>query len=104
MGMDISSAYCNECKEQRKIERKGTSHLLHFLIMVILGMLTMGVGAIVWLFVWIMASMKFGGWRCSSCGSKNVDIFGNKYFYHVIVLVFVGLFLFLMIKNMGGTP
>jgi len=42
------------------IRRKGTNHVLHLLLTV----LTAGL----WLIVWILVSIKIGGWRCSQCG------------------------------------
>lgn len=56
--------FCKQCKENRVIFRKGTNHVLHL----ILTILTSGI----WLLVWIVMSIKFGGWRCTICGSSEI--------------------------------
>jgi hypothetical protein len=63
MGMQYKSGFCKQCGEQRKVERKGTNHILHL----ILSVLTVGV----WVIIWIGTSIKFGGWRCGTCGSTQ---------------------------------
>ena len=65
MAMQYKSGYCKQCKDQRKVERKGTNHILHLL----LSILTAGI----WLIVWIGIAIKFGGWRCERCGSTKVS-------------------------------
>lgn len=62
MGTKVKSGFCKQCNERRKIERERPSHLLHL----ILTILTFGI----WLIVWIGVSIKFGGWRCATCGAK----------------------------------
>lgn len=44
------------------VTRPATNHLLHFFIT----FLTCGL----WLVVWILASIKIGGWRCTRCGLR----------------------------------
>lgn len=73
MGLEYSSGFCEVCNSQKKIGRKTPNHLLHFLIAVFLGIFTAGIGAIFWIFIWILVSIRFGGWYCSSCGSKKVN-------------------------------
>lgn len=58
------SGFCKQCKKRVVVFRAGTSHVLHL----ILSIVTAGI----WLFVWLLASMKIGGWRCADCGSKEV--------------------------------
>jgi len=68
-----ASGYCDDCKKQVMIKRKGTSHILHLLITVVLGVITapfFAIGAILWLGVWFLSSVKIGGWRCTQCGRK----------------------------------
>ncbi|MFK5937704.1 MAG: hypothetical protein QM497_04815 [Sulfurimonas sp.] len=72
MGLEYNNGYCGICKETRKIERKTPNHVLHFLITTVLGIFTMGIGALIWIFIWIGVSIRFGGWRCSTCGSSSV--------------------------------
>jgi len=64
MGINYTSGFCKSCEERRKLFRKGSNHVLHL----ILTLLTVGLWAIVWLGV----SIKFGGWRCDTCGSSAV--------------------------------
>ncbi len=72
MAQEYTAGYCNNCQADRKLERKATNHILHFFITVVLGIYTAGIGAVIWIAVWILSSIKFGGWRCSACGSTNV--------------------------------
>lgn len=64
MATQYKSGFCSRCKDQRKVGRKGTSHVLHLLLSIV----TMGL----WLIIWIGTSIKFGGWRCETCGSTSV--------------------------------
>ncbi|MBN1588015.1 MAG: hypothetical protein JW888_00705 [Pirellulales bacterium] len=58
--MDQSHKYCKKCQEQSLHARPGTNHLLHaFLTFFLCGF---------WLPVWILASIRIGGWRCQTCG------------------------------------
>ena len=68
MGMEYKSGFCKKCEQQRKVERPKTNHILHLLLSVI----TAGI----WLIIWIGVSIKFGGWRCETCGSKKVKSVG----------------------------
>lgn len=68
MSQQYSSGHCAQCQEVRKLERKGTNHLLHFFI----SLFTAGL----WLIVWIGTAIKFGGWRCSTCGTTSVKKLG----------------------------
>ncbi|MCP4076353.1 MAG: hypothetical protein GY744_09230 [Gammaproteobacteria bacterium] len=63
--MEYKSGYCKNCKENRKVERADTNHILHLLLSII----TAGL----WLIVWLLISVKIGGWRCSTCGSKKIS-------------------------------
>lgn len=64
MAEDKKQAYCQECGENVLVTRKGTNHILHF----ILSVLTLGV----WIPIWILSAIKVGGWRCNRCGSKKI--------------------------------
>jgi hypothetical protein len=72
MSNELSSGHCNECNTNRRLERKSTNHILHLFITIILGVFTNGIGSIVWIFVWILCSIKIAGWQCSICGSTKV--------------------------------
>lgn len=64
MSEDKAQKYCRGCGTNVLVIRKGTNHVLHFLLSVC----TLGL----WLFVWFGASIKFGGWRCTRCGGKRL--------------------------------
>lgn len=64
MPVQERSGFCKSCSKQVLVRRKGTSHLVHF----IFTLLTGGI----WLIVWILASIKIGGWRCTQCGSASI--------------------------------
>lgn len=65
MAEEKKSGFCQQCNKQSVVFRKGTSHILHLLLTV----LTAGL----WLIVWIGSAIKFGGWRCTQCGSKQIS-------------------------------
>lgn len=63
MAADQTSKYCSNCEKQTLWARPGTNHILHLLLTV----LVCGF----WLPVWVMASIRIGGWRCQTCGGKD---------------------------------
>lgn len=67
MFYDETSKFCDYCNKQVLARRKGTNHILHFLLTVF----TLGF----WLIIWFLSSIKIGGWRCSLCGKK---VYRNK--------------------------
>jgi len=58
-----NTGYCKICEKQVMIKRKGTNHVLHLLLSIV----TAGF----WIIIWILCSIKIGGWRCSACGCKT---------------------------------
>ncbi len=64
MSMQYKGGQCLNCGGPRKVERKGTNHILHLLLSVF----TFGF----WVIIWVLVAIKFGGWRCSTCGSTKV--------------------------------
>lgn len=54
--------FCRLCGKQTLAVRPGTNHVLHLLLSIV----TLGI----WLPVWLGLSIKFGGWKCSQCGSR----------------------------------
>ncbi len=58
-----STGFCKSCHKQVRIIRPGTNHVLHLL----LTLCTFGL----WVFVWILVSIKIGGWRCAQCGMRT---------------------------------
>lgn len=70
MGVEQSQRFCDHCNEYVLAVRKGTNHILHLLLSIITGG--------VWIIVWILVSVKMGGWRCSKCGSPVYKLFTTK--------------------------
>jgi hypothetical protein len=62
MGYEETSKFCGYCNRQVLARRQGTNHILHLLLTIVTGGL--------WLIIWILISVKIGGWRCSSCGQQ----------------------------------
>ena len=73
MSVEKTQKYCKACEKNVLAERKGTNHILHFLITVVLGIFTMGIGAVIWIIIWILLTIKIGGWKCSQCGSSKLS-------------------------------
>jgi hypothetical protein len=65
MAEEKKGGFCKSCEKQVVVFRKGTNHILHLL----LTLFTFGL----WLIVWFGSSVKFGGWRCTQCGSPKVN-------------------------------
>jgi hypothetical protein len=63
MSMDQRSKFCPVCNRQTMWARPGTNHILHLLITCLL--------CGFWIPVWIMASLRVGGWCCQTCGSRG---------------------------------
>lgn len=55
-----ATGFCKACNRQVMIRRKGTNHVLHLLLTLV----TLGL----WVIIWLLMSIKIGGWRCSECG------------------------------------
>ncbi len=62
MSDEKTSKFCATCNRQSLAVRKGTNHILHLLISCV----TFGL----WIPVWVLTSIKIGGWRCNVCGMK----------------------------------
>lgn len=65
MAEDKKGGYCDNCEKSVVVFRKGTNHILHLLMSVV----TAGF----WLIIWVLSAIKFGGWRCTECGSTRVS-------------------------------
>ena len=63
--MDQKSKFCSQCQKSTLWARAGTNHVLHML----LSLATCGL----WLPIWILASVRIGGWRCQSCGHDGFE-------------------------------
>ena len=62
IGTDEIIGYCDCCGSTEKFYRSGVSHWVH----IIMCFLTMGLSLIIWL----LYSVRIGGWRCQRCGSR----------------------------------
>ncbi|MDC0932430.1 hypothetical protein OAR97_01150 [Arcobacteraceae bacterium] len=71
MSLEYRTGFCSDCDADRKLERKKPNHILHFLITVVLGIFTYGIGSVVWMGVWFLIAVKFNSWTCATCGNKN---------------------------------
>jgi hypothetical protein len=60
MAMDQTSKFCRRCNKHTLHARPGTNHLAHALVTLFL--------CGFWLPIWILASLKIGGWKCQTCG------------------------------------
>jgi DNA-directed RNA polymerase subunit RPC12/RpoP len=56
--------YCMKCEKNVLSKREGTNHTFHLIATVVTGGL--------WALVWLFRSFKYGGWRCPSCGTKDL--------------------------------
>ena|GEM_PF-719304 len=90
--MAQTSKFCPTCNRQTLWARPATNHILHLLLTVFL--------CFTWLPIWILASIKIGGWRCQGCGYGGS--FASRFVMPVIgvVLMLVG---FRMVSTMIGT-
>lgn len=61
MPFQESSGFCKSCDRNVLVRRASTNHILHLLLTLV----TFGF----WIIVWLLASVRIGGWRCTSCGS-----------------------------------
>lgn len=64
MSEQHKSGFCERCQKQGVVFRKRPNHILHL----ILSVLTGGI----WIIVWLLLSLKVGGWRCAACGSEKI--------------------------------
>ena len=71
MSLEYRTGFCPDCDADRKLERKKPNHILHFLITVVLGIFTYGIGSIIWMGIWFLIAVKFNSWTCATCGNKN---------------------------------
>ena len=73
MSLEYSMGYCPDCDSDKKLERKKTNHILHFLITIALGVFTYGIGSAIWMVVWFFISTKVNTWTCHTCENSNVQ-------------------------------
>jgi hypothetical protein len=71
VSLEYRTGFCPDCDADRKLERKKPNHILHFLITVVLGIFTYGIGSIIWMGIWFLIAVKFNSWTCATCGNKN---------------------------------
>jgi len=65
MADEQTQKFCPNCQRNVVAQRPKTNHILHFLITVF----TCGA----WVVVWILVSIKFGGWRCAFYGNTALQ-------------------------------
>ena len=58
-----STGFCQVCNKNMLLRRKGTNHILHLILSLITGGL--------WIIIWVLVTIKVGGWRCTTCGTKS---------------------------------
>ena len=66
MGFKEDAAYCPQCGRQVLAKQETPSHILHLLLTIFTGGL--------WIIVWIAVSVRDRPWRCSQCGTDQVQI------------------------------
>jgi hypothetical protein len=59
---DVTAKHCPKCKSNVMAVRPSTNHALHLCI----SFFTLGM----WIPIWILSSVKFGGWKCPTCGGS----------------------------------
>ncbi len=62
MATEEARGFCPECGRNVLIRRPGTNHLLHLILAIITGGL--------WIPIWLLCSIRTGGWRCTNCGAR----------------------------------
>lgn len=64
--------FCQDCDKNVLALKSGPNHTLHFIITVLLGLFTWGIGALfylaIWFFITMLESKKKP--RCSECGAQ----------------------------------
>lgn len=83
MAIQEKSGYCKSCQKNVLMRRQGTNHILHLLLSIV----TCGF----WVIIWILTSIKVGGWKCPNCGG-NATKKGSSAFgviFMLIVLFFI---------------
>jgi hypothetical protein len=65
MSLEQTQKFCKICNGYELHARPATNHLLHLLITIFL--------CGFWIPIWILSSLKFGGWRCQKCGTKQSE-------------------------------
>ncbi len=66
MPIEKTYGFCRHCNKRTEIYRKSCNHVVH----AILSLFTLGI----WLIVWIGSAIRFGGWKCTACGSSKVKV------------------------------
>lgn len=57
-----TGGYCGHCEDRVLVRRRSTNHVLQLLLCVV----TFGL----WIPIWFLTSVRFGGWLCAQCGSR----------------------------------
>lgn len=63
--MKIGTGYCNVCKKQVRLMKKGTNHWLHLILTILTGGL--------WIIIWLFSAITWDDWYCVYCG-KHIKL------------------------------
>ena len=85
MGFQETGGYCDDCDRNVMIRRQGTSHILHLFLSII----TAGL----WIPIWLLSSVRVGGWRCIVCGSHASSRGGVPFPTKKVCAILFGLYL-----------
>jgi ribosomal protein S27AE len=75
----VKRMWCPQCGDYGRSTSPGTNHLLHFIITLVLFVLSLpifGTLALLWVVVWIVASTD-RRWRCGECGARTKAVPGK---------------------------
>lgn len=93
MAVEQTQKYCTKCQNQELHCRPGTNHILHLLITVLL--------CGFWIPIWILSSLRIGGWRCQRCGTLPNQ--AAQSILALVLVVFGGVFAYSKCSSyMGG--
>ena len=90
--VEQTQKHCPQCNQYTLHARPGTNHLLHLIVTVFL------CGA--WIPIWILSSLKIGGWRCQSCGKGSSGI---KMLIAIIFTLFLGFVILTGLKSCANS-
>jgi hypothetical protein len=87
MAQERTGGFCNYCARPVLVERQATNHVLHLLLTIFTCSL--------WLIIWVLASIKIGGWRCTVCGQPaKRPLSTMDYALGAVAVGIAGLFVF----------
>jgi len=97
MAYEQTTKFCTSCRRDTLHTRPGTNHVLHLLVTVLL--------CCAWIPVWILFSLKIGGWRCQTCGNKEGCLFRLFVLIIAVFSIVIGsMIAFSILKNLSQAP